>query len=245
MLEVAGLVKTFGALRASDGIAFSVPEGETHAIIGPNGAGKTTLIGQLAGNLQPDAGSIRFAGEDITRLAAPRRARRGLARTFQITSIFPEFTALENVALAVQAQAGHSFRFWRPARGDSSLYEPAARFLEEVGLAERKDILAANLSHGEHRQLEVAMALATRPRLLLLDEPMAGMGIEESQRMIALLGTLKQRLTIVLVEHDMDAVFRLADRISVLVYGRIIATGTPEEIKGNSEVRKAYLGEAA
>jgi branched-chain amino acid transport system ATP-binding protein len=245
MLEVSGLVKTFGALRASDGIAFSVPEGETHAVIGPNGAGKTTLIGQLAGTLLPDSGSIRFAGEDVTRQPAPRRARRGLARTFQITSVFPEFTALENVALAVQAQSGHSFRFWRPAKGDPSLAGPAAQFLDEVGLAERRDVVAANLSHGEHRQLEVAIALATRPRLLLLDEPMAGMGIEESQRMIGLLGTLKRRLTIVLVEHDMDAVFRLADRISVLVYGRIIATDTPERIRHNEEVRKAYLGEDA
>jgi len=245
MLEVSGLVKTFGALRASDGIAFSVPEGETHAVIGPNGAGKTTLIGQLAGTLLPDAGSIRFAGEDITRQPAPRRARQGLARTFQITSVFPEFTALQNVALAVQAQSGHSFRFWRDALSDASLTGPAGAVLEEVGLADRKNVLAANLAHGEHRQLEVAIALAMRPRLLLLDEPMAGMGIEESSRMIGLLGTLKRRLTIVLVEHDMDAVFRLADRISVLVYGRIIASGTPEEIKGNSEVRRAYLGEDA
>jgi branched-chain amino acid transport system ATP-binding protein len=245
LLTVENLSKRYGALRASDGISFAVAEGETHAIIGPNGAGKTTLIGQLAGTLRPDAGTIRFSGEDITRQAAPRRARHGLARTFQITSVFAEFTALENVALAVQAQAGHSFRFWRPATGDPALVEPATRFLQEVGLAERKGVSAANLSHGEHRQLEVAIALATRPRLLLLDEPMAGMGIEESQRMIALLGTLKQRLTIVLVEHDMDAVFRLADRISVLVYGRIIASGTPEEIKSNGEVRRAYLGEDA
>jgi branched-chain amino acid transport system ATP-binding protein len=245
LLAVDNLSKSYGALRASDGISFSVPEGETHAVIGPNGAGKTTLIGQLAGTLLPDSGSIRFAGEDVTRQPAPRRARHGLARTFQITSVFPEFTALENVALAVQAQSGHSFRFWRPAKGDPSLVEPAVQFLKEVGLAGRKDVLAANLSHGEHRQLEVAIALATRPRLLLLDEPMAGMGIEESQRMIELLGTLKSRLTIVLVEHDMDAVFRLADRISVLVYGRIIATDTPERIRLNEEVKKAYLGEDA
>jgi branched-chain amino acid transport system ATP-binding protein len=243
MLEVRGLSKSFGALRACDGIDFDVREGETHAVIGPNGAGKTTFISQLAGNLRPDAGTVRFAGEDITRLPAPKRARRGLARSFQITSVYPEFSALDNVALAVQAHSGHSFRFWRTARGDPALVEPAQRVLEQVGLQERKNVLAANLAHGEQRQLEVAMALATDPRLLLLDEPMAGMGIEESQRMIALLSKLKQSKTIILVEHDMDAVFRLADRISVLVYGRVIATDVPEKIKLNEEVRKAYLGE--
>jgi branched-chain amino acid transport system ATP-binding protein len=243
LLEVRNLCKTFGALRATDGVDLEVREGETLAVIGPNGAGKTTLIGQLAGNLRPDAGSIRFAGEDITRLRAPQRALKGFARSFQITSVFPEFTALENVALAVQAHAGHSFRFWRAAMKDPALIGPAREMLEEVGLLARADIPAVNLSHGEHRQLEVAMALAGRPRLLLLDEPMAGMGIEESQRMIALLGTLKSRQTMVLVEHDMDAVFRLADRIAVLVYGRVIATGSPQEIKMNGEVRKAYLGE--
>jgi branched-chain amino acid transport system ATP-binding protein len=244
MLEVRGLTKTFGALRACDGIDFEVREGETHAVIGPNGAGKTTFISQLAGNLLPDAGSVRFAGTDITRLPAPRRARLGLARSFQITSIYPEFSALDNVALAIQAHSGHSFRFWKRARGDPALAGPAERVLEEVGIKERKSVLAANLSHGEQRQLEVAMALATDPRLLLLDEPMAGMGTDESQRMIALLSRLKQRKTIILVEHDMDAVFRLADRISVLVYGRVIATGAPEAIRANVEVRKAYLGEA-
>jgi branched-chain amino acid transport system ATP-binding protein len=243
MLEVKGLTKSFGALRACDGIDFDVKEGETHAVIGPNGAGKTTFISQLAGNLLPDAGTVRFAGDDITRLPAPKRARLGLARSFQITSVYPEFSALDNVALAVQAHSGHSFRFWRTARGDPALIEPAERVLEEVGLHQRKNILAATLAHGEQRQLEVAMALATNPRLLLLDEPMAGMGIDESQRMIALLSKLKQRKTIILVEHDMDAVFRLADRISVLVYGRVIATGAPEAIRANPEVRVAYLGE--
>ena len=243
MLEVRELTKHFGALRASDRIDLEVREGETHAIIGPNGAGKTTFISQLAGDLRPDAGRIVFAGEDVTPLRTPRRARKGLARSFQITSIYPEFSALTNVALAVQAHAGHSFRFWRDARRDPALREPARRLLEEVGLAARADVVAASMSHGEHRQLEVAMALATRPRLLLLDEPMAGMGVEESQRMIAFLATLKRRHTIVLVEHDMDAVFRLADRISVLVYGRLIATGEPAAIRANPEVRAAYLGE--
>ena len=244
MLEVRALSKNFGALRACDGIDFDVREGETHAVIGPNGAGKTTFISQLAGMLRPDAGSITFAGEDITALPAPRRARKGLARSFQITSIYPEFSALQNVALAVQAHSGHSFRFWSDARADASLTSPAREFLQQVGLGERLHVLAANLAHGEKRQLEVAMALATQPRLLLLDEPMAGMGIKESQRMIELLSTLKQRHTIILVEHDMDAVFRLADRISVLVYGRVIATGEPEQIRAHEEVRKAYLGEA-
>jgi branched-chain amino acid transport system ATP-binding protein len=245
LLEVRDLSKSFGALKASDGIRFDVKEGETHAVIGPNGAGKTTFIGQVAGNLRPDAGRILFAGEDITALPAPRRARKGLARSFQITSLYPGFSVLQNVALAVQAHAGHSFRFWRDAREDPMLTGPAQRVLGEVGLEQRKNVLAANLSHGEQRQLEVAMALATRPRLLLLDEPMAGMGIEESQRMIALLAGLKRRQTIILVEHDMDAVFRLADRISVLVYGRVIATDVPEKIKMNEEVRKAYLGDEA
>jgi len=243
MLEVRGLTKTFGALRACDGIDFEVREGETHAVIGPNGAGKTTFISQLSGNLLPDAGSVRFAGNDITRLAAPQRARLGLARSFQITSVYPDFTALDNVALAVQARSGRT-GFWKPARRDASLLEPAKQALEAVGLGERGHVLAANLSHGEQRQLEVAMALATEPRLLLLDEPMAGMGTEESQRMIALLSRLKATKTIILVEHDMDAVFRLADRISVLVYGRVIATDTPERIRANIDVRKAYLGEA-
>ncbi|MGQ0510283.1 MAG: ABC transporter ATP-binding protein [Betaproteobacteria bacterium] len=247
LLQVEGLRKSFGALAATDGVDLAVREGETHAIIGPNGAGKTTFISQLSGMLRPDEGRIRFAGEDITALPAPERSLRGLARSFQITSIYREFTALDNVALAVQAHAGHSFRFWRPARADSTLRDPARAVLEEVGLGARADIVAANLAHGEQRQLEIAMALATGPRLLLLDEPVAGMGTDESLRMVEFLATLKDekrgRKTMVLVEHDMDAVFTLADRISVLVYGRIVATGTPEEIRANPEVRAAYLGE--
>ena len=243
LLEVRGLSKAFGALRAIDEVTVGVREGETHAVIGPNGAGKTTLIGQLAGDLRPDTGEIRFAGEDITLLSAPARARRGLARSFQITSIYREYSALDNVALAVQAHAGHSFRFWRPAQEDAALRGPARAVLEEVGLGARGDVIAANLAHGEQRQLEIAMALATGPRLLLLDEPVAGMGLDESRRMIRFLASLKGKKTIILVEHDMDAVFTLADRVSVLVYGRILATGTPEEIRVNPEVRRAYLGE--
>ena len=243
LLEVRELSKAFGALAASDRVSIRVNEGETHAVIGPNGAGKTTLIAQLAGELRPDTGEIRFAGEDITPLPAPARARKGLARSFQITSIFREYTALDNVALAVQAHAGHSFRFWRPARSDARLRDPARAVLEEVGLAARADVVAANLAHGEQRQLEIAMALATGPRLLLLDEPVAGMGLDESRQMIRFLSSLKGRKTIILVEHDMDAVFTLADRVSVLLYGRILATGTPAEIRANPEVRRAYLGE--
>jgi branched-chain amino acid transport system ATP-binding protein len=243
LLQVDGLSKSFGALRATDQVTLEVRQGETHAIIGPNGAGKTTLIGQLAGNLRPDAGTIRFAAEDITALAAPARSRRGLARSFQITSIYRDFTALDNVILAVQAHTGSSFRFWRPARADERLRGPARAILGEVGLGGRADVLAANLAHGEQRQLEIAMVLATKPRLMLLDEPMAGMGTDESARMTRFLAGLKGRQTMVLVEHDMDAVFALADRISVLVYGRIIATGTPAEIRANPEVRSAYLGE--
>ncbi|MBI2492282.1 MAG: ABC transporter ATP-binding protein [Candidatus Rokubacteria bacterium] len=245
LLQVRGLTRRFGGLVATDGLDLDIGQGETHAIIGPNGAGKTTLIAQLAGDLRSDAGAVRFAGEDITRLSAPARSLRGLARSFQITSIFPDFTTLDNVALAVQAHAGHSFRFWRPARREPALREPARAILAQVGLAGRADVRAASLAHGEQRQLEIAMALATGPRLLLLDEPVAGMGLDESQRMIRFLASIKGRLTIVLVEHDMDAVFALADRISVLVYGRIIATGTPEAIRANAEVRQAYLGEDA
>ena len=243
LLETRKLRKSFGALLATDQVDFDVREGETHAVIGPNGAGKTTFIKQLSGELRPDSGLIRFAGEDITALPWHRRSHKGLARSFQITSVYRDFSALDNVALAVQAQAGHSFRFWGAAREDRLLTEPAVRILEKVGLEERKHVLAANLSHGEQRQLEIAMVLATRPRLMLLDEPVAGMGADESRRMIEFLATLKGEKTIVLVEHDMDAVFSLADRISVLVYGRIIATGTPAEIRANEEVRAAYLGE--
>ena len=243
LLAIDGLTKRFSGVIASDGITLSVPEGELHAIIGPNGAGKTTLIGELTGEIAPDAGRVRFAGTDITALPVHRRSALGLARSFQITSLFNDFTALDNVALAVQAHSGHSFQFWRDARKESELREPARAMLARVGLAGRADVMVANMSHGEHRQLEIAMALATRPRMLLLDEPMAGMGSEESVRMIALLRELKRDLTVLLIEHDMDAVFALADRITVLVYGRIIASGEPAAIRANAAVRKAYLGE--
>ena len=237
------MTKSFGALLATNAVDLDVIEGETHAIIGPNGAGKTTLIGQLAGDLRPDAGTIRFAGHDVTPLPAPTRSRLGLARSFQITSIFRDFAALDNVALAVQAHSGHSFRFWRPARAETVLRQPAQAILDQVGLGERAGVLAATLAHGEQRQLEIAMALASHPRLLLLDEPVAGMAADESQRMLRLLETLKRKVTIVLVEHDMDAVFALADWITVLVHGAVIATGTPDEIRSDREVRRAYLGE--
>ena len=243
LLAATGLIKRFGGLVATDNVSIDVRPGEIHALIGPNGAGKTTLVSQLTGNMRPDTGTIHFAGRDITHLPMHARVRLGLARSFQITSVLREFTALDNVALAVQAHAGHSFRFLADVRRDESLRGPARRGLEEVGLAARADTPAAELSHGEQRQLEIAMALATRPRLLLLDEPVAGMGTDESQRMVALLRTLRGRHTIVLVEHDMDVVFALADRISVMVYGRVIATGAPEAIRGNAEVRRAYLGE--
>jgi branched-chain amino acid transport system ATP-binding protein len=243
LLRIEALSKRFGGVLASDAISLEVPTGELHAIIGPNGAGKTTLIGQLAGEIAPDGGRIEFANADITRLPAWRRSRLGLARSFQITSLFPDFSALDNVALAVQAHAGHSFRFWRDARCEPGLREPARAALARLAIAERADVLVSRLSHGEHRQLELAVALATRPRMLLLDEPMAGMGPDESARMVATLRELKGELTILLIEHDMEAVFALADRITVLVYGRIIASGTPEAIRADEKVREAYLGE--
>jgi branched-chain amino acid transport system ATP-binding protein len=243
LLATSGLTKRFGGLIAASEVALAVEPGEIHAVIGPNGAGKTTLVAALAGELRPDAGTIRFAGHDISRFGPARRAALGIARSFQITSIFREFTALDNVALAVQAHSGHSFRFWQAARSDQRLREPARAVLAEIGLGPRADVTAASLSHGEKRALEIAMALATRPLLLLLDEPMAGMGPAESTEIVRLLAGLKGRLTIVLVEHDMDAVFALADRITVMVYGRVIATGPPDAIRADAQVRRAYLGD--
>ncbi len=243
ILQVDGLTKRFGGVLASDAISLAVPRGELHAVIGPNGAGKTTLIGQLAGEVAPDSGRIWFEDVDITGLPSWRRSQLGLARSFQITSLFPDFTVLDNVALAVQAHAGHSFGFWRNARKETRLREPARAMLTRLGLLGRADVLVSKLSHGEHRQIEIAMALATAPRMLLLDEPMAGMGPDESARMVNTLRELKRDLTIMLIEHDMEAVFALADRITVLVYGRIIASGTPAAIRANEQVREAYLGE--
>jgi branched-chain amino acid transport system ATP-binding protein len=245
LLATHGLTKRFGGLVAASEVALAVEPGELLAVIGPNGAGKTTLVAALSGELRPDAGTIRFAGTEISRLGPARRATLGIARSFQITSVFREFSALDNVALAVQAHAGHSFRFWRSAAGDPRLCAPALAALQEVGLGERAAAPAASLSHGERRALELAMALAGGPRLLLLDEPMAGMGPADSAAMVRLLARLKGRLAILLVEHDMDAVFALADRIAVMVYGRIIATGAPAAIRADPEVRRAYLGEDA
>jgi branched-chain amino acid transport system ATP-binding protein len=243
LLRVEKLVRRFGGIVATDNVSLDVSSGELHAIIGPNGAGKTTLISQLTGQLLPHSGSIRLAGADITRVPAYRRSALGLARSFQITSLLLDFTALDNVALAAQAHNGHSFYFWSDARNESQLRGAALAALVRVGLGNRADTPVSKLSHGEQRELELAVALATKPQVLLLDEPMAGLGITESARMVKLLQELRREVTIVLVEHDMDAVFALADRITVLVYGRVIASGAPATIRNNEEVRRAYLGE--
>lgn len=245
LLETRGLQKRFGGLVATDSVSLAIRRGECHAVIGPNGAGKTTLIGQLSGVLAPDAGSVLFTGRDVTDLSAHRRAMLGFARSFQITSILGSFSVVDNVALAVQAVSGSSFRFWQAVDSETGLTAQAIEILRRVGLEGLAQRTARDLSHGEHRQLELALALATRPQLMLLDEPMAGMGPDESERMLALIAGLKGSHTIVLVEHDMDVVFRLADRISVLVAGRIIATGSGDEIRSNAEVRSAYLGDDA
>jgi len=245
LLETRQLCKRFGGLTATDGVSLSILPGELHAVIGPNGAGKTTLIAQLAGELVPNSGQILFAGEDITRLSTPERAARGLSRSFQVTDVFHELSVLDNVALAVQSHAGHSFRFWRAARREPALRRPAEALLDELGLAARRDVAAGHLSHSEKRTLEIAMVLATRPRLVLLDEPLAGMGPEDSKRMVERLAALKGKIGILLIEHDMDAVFALADRLTVLVYGRAVATGAPDAIRRDDRVRHAYLGDEA
>ena len=242
-LEVTGLVKRFGGLLATDRLSLTIERGELHAVIGPNGAGKTTLINQLGGDILPDEGRITLDGRDLTREPPFRRAQAGLGRSFQITSVFSDFTVLQNAALAVQAHDGHSFRFWRPADREPRLVKPAMAALERVGLADRARVPVAALAHGERRQLEIAMVLATGAELLLLDEPMAGMSQAESEAVVTLLRSLKGDHCILLVEHDMDAVFALADRITVLVYGHPVATGTPEEIRVHPDVREAYLGE--
>nr|VFK50440.1 MAG: branched-chain amino acid transport system ATP-binding protein [Candidatus Kentron sp. TUN]VFK51673.1 MAG: branched-chain amino acid transport system ATP-binding protein [Candidatus Kentron sp. TUN] len=244
LLAVRGLGKAFGGITASHDVDLDVYSGEIHAIIGPNGAGKTTLISLLAGTLKPDSGEIRFAGRDITRLPVWRRARLGFARSFQIISIFAHMSVLENVALAVQVRAGHSFRFWARVDRNRTIRDRAMEVLARTALAERVHDPASSLSHGELRQLEIALVLAMRPRLLLLDEPMAGMSREESDIMIDLIRHLKSNRAILLIEHDMDAVFALADRISVLVHGRIVDTGTPERIRNSEAVQRAYLGDS-
>jgi branched-chain amino acid transport system ATP-binding protein len=243
LLRVEKLVRRFGGILATDHVSLDVAKGELHAIIGPNGAGKTTLISQLTGHLAPHSGSVFLGGRDITGMPAYRRSALGLARSFQITSLLPDFTAADNVALAAQAHHGHSFRFWANARKERALRDAAQGALDRVGLGGRADVLVSRLSHGEQRELELAVALATRPQLLLLDEPMAGLGVTESARMVKLLQELRKEVTIVLVEHDMAAVFALADRISVLVYGRVIASGAPADIRQNDEVKRAYLGD--
>ena len=245
MLELKNVSKRFGGVVATDDITLDVQRGEVHALIGPNGAGKTTLIGQISGSLGSDSGAILFEGSDITRDAQHERVRAGLARSYQITSLFKRFTVLDNLALAVQARSGSSFSFWRPVSAETLLFDEARAIAGEIGLAGRETAVAMTLAHGEQRALEVGLALATRPELVLLDEPMAGMGPEESENMIALLERIRARVTVLLVEHDMDAVFRLADRISVLVSGRVIASGAPAAIRANAEVRRAYLGEEA
>jgi branched-chain amino acid transport system ATP-binding protein len=243
LLRVQNLMRRFGGIVATDNLSLDVVPGELHAIIGPNGAGKTTLISQLTGQLTPNSGTIHFCGMDVTRMPAYRRSRLGLARSFQITSLLPDFAVIDNVALAAQAHDGHSFRFWGNARKEPQLREAALSALKRVGLEKRADVTVSELSHGEQRELELAVALATKPQLLLLDEPMAGLGVTESQRMVGLLKELRREVSIVLVEHDMEAVFALADRITVLVYGRVIASGDPDAIRNNDEVKRAYLGD--
>ena len=243
LLQVKGLVKRFGGLLATDHLDFEVRPGELHAIIGPNGAGKTTFINQLSGELLPSAGQILLGGVDVTFQPVHKRAHSGIARSYQITSVFLEFSVLQNVMFAVQAGSGHSFSFWKQVASDEALRAPAMLALEEVGLADKAGMLVGTLAHGARRQLEIAMTLAMKPKLLLLDEPMAGMSHQESQEIVEVLKRLKGRYGIVLIEHDMDAIFALADRISVMVYGRAIACGTPREIRDDAEVRAAYLGD--
>jgi len=243
VLEVIELTKSFGAVTASDGLTFSVKRGEIHALIGPNGAGKSTAIGQLSGEILPDSGRVRFNGHDVTHMPTYRRAQLGLQRSYQITSLFPDFTAEDNVAMAIQAQQGHSFQFLTRARRDQTLRQPARLALKRVGMEDKAELKVTALAHGEQRQLELAMALATGPTMLLLDEPMAGMGQSESLAMMEILRPLKGEVGILLVEHDMDVVFALADAVSVLVKGAVLMTGTPEEVRTNAEVRRAYLGD--
>lgn len=245
LLQVKRLCKSFGAVQASNNFSLDVFDGELHALIGPNGAGKTTVLNQLSGELLPDSGCIIFDGRDITRLPVYKRAQLGLARSYQITSVFKKLTVKQNLSLAVQAHCGHSFRFWKKASADPELREAVVPALERVGLEHRADVPAGRLSHGERRQLEVGMALAGNPKMLLLDEPMAGMGPGGTVELSKRIRKIKKEVTILLVEHDMNAVFALADRITVLVYGEAVASGTPQHIRKNPAVRRAYLGDEA
>jgi branched-chain amino acid transport system ATP-binding protein len=245
ILRLEELRKNYGALRVTDGVSLEVFPGECHALIGPNGAGKTTLIHQISGGLVSDSGRVMFDGHDITKLSLPQRSAAGLGRTFQITALIPQFSVLENVALSAQAKDGSSFRFFRSASAETALNAQAMQALADFGLYDQAANLAGELSHGEQRQLELAMAIVAAPKILLLDEPMAGIGKGESMALTDTLNGLKQSTPMLLIEHDMDAVFKLADRVSVLVYGQIIATGTPEEMRQNAEARAAYLGQEA
>jgi branched-chain amino acid transport system ATP-binding protein len=243
-MHTVGLTKRFGGIVATDNVSLSVDSGSLHALIGPNGAGKTTLISQLCGLLHPDEGQVYLLDQDITKVPPAKRVQLGLSRTFQVTSVFPDFTVRDNVAFAAQALAGHSFKFWQPVATNRSFIEQAQEAINRTGLSTRETTLASSLSHGERRQLEIAMALVAKPRVLLLDEPMAGMGAEESAAMIELLQSLKAEVTMLLVEHDMDAVFALADQLSVLVYGQLIASGDPASVRADPDVQRAYLGES-
>ncbi len=242
LLQIKNLNKSFGGVLATDHVNLEIERGEIHALIGPNGAGKTTLISQISGILRSDSGEIEFDGKPITRLSAPARSLMGIARSFQITSILKEFTCQENVALAVQAHYGHSFNFWKPVASERNIQDRALSVLESIGMADHASTMATDLAHGEQRQLELAIALAMDPKLLVLDEPLAGMGRPDSAKIIQFLKGLKTKFTILVIEHDMDAVFTLADRISVMVYGRMIASGVPDEIRRDELVRSAYLG---
>ena len=245
LLKVIRLNKRFGAVKASNNFSFDIADGELHALIGPNGAGKTTILNQLSGELIPDSGRIIFGGKDITRLPVHKRARLGLARSYQITSVFEQLSVEQNLSLAIQAHCGHSFRFWKKAGTDPILREAVAPTMEFMGLTERAGVLTGNLSHGEKRQLEVGMALAGNPKMLLLDEPYAGMGPGGAVELSKRIKSIKKDVTILLVEHDMKAVFSLADRITVLDYGEAVSSGTPEQVRANPAVRQAYLGDEA